>query len=68
MPTCIVDAAMGDKTEIMLEETESFLRHLLGQCFLLHFGLPQGMGPSVKMALHDLREVDRIVLKTTVHS
>ncbi len=67
MPTCIVDAAMGDKTEIMLEETESFLRHLLGQCFLLHFGLPQGMGPSVKMELHDLREVDRIVLKKTVH-
>ncbi len=75
MPTCIVSAAMGDSTEILLEETESFLRHLLGQCFLLHFGLPQGMGASVKMNLHDLlglgRELsmtERLVLKISAHT
>lgn len=71
MPTCIVNAPMGDSTEIMLEETESFLRHVLGQCFLLHFGLPQGMGASVKMNLHDLRRrpttANRLVLKQSAH-
>jgi len=71
MPTCIINAAMGDKTEILLEETESFLRHLLGQCFLLHFGLPQGMGPSVKMNLHDLNRslttTEGLVLKQSAH-
>jgi len=56
MTTCVVNASMGEKTEIMLEETESFLRHVLGQYYLLHFGLPQGMGASVKMRLHDLRD------------
>ncbi len=56
MATCIVNAPMGEKTEIMFEETESFLRHVLGQYFLLHFGLPQGLGASVKMRLHDLRD------------
>lgn len=56
MTTCVINAPMGKKDEIMFEETESFLRHVLGQYYLLQFGLPQGMGASVKMRLHDLRD------------
>lgn len=62
MPECVIRAGMGDKPEVIAEETESFLRHGLGQNFLLHFGLPQSMGPSIKMQLHDLTRLDR---KTT---
>jgi len=65
MPRCVIDAPMGDKGCVLIEETESFLRHLLGQCFLLHFGLPQGMGASIKMQVTDL---EKITLKLSAHA
>jgi hypothetical protein len=53
MPNGNVDVPMGDSFEIMLEETESYLRHGLGQRFLIHFGMPHGLGKSVKMKIAD---------------
>ncbi len=71
MPTCIVNAPMGDSSHILIEETESFLRHMLGQLFLLHFGLPQGIGPSVKMQVQDqsreARTAEALTLKISAH-
>ena len=68
MPECVVRAAMGDKPEIIAEETESFLRHGLGQNFLLHFGLPQSMGPSVKMQQRDLAKISSTVHRTVLRT
>lgn len=53
MPAGSVNVPMGDKHEIMLEETESYLRHGLGQRFLIEFGMPHGLGRSVKMQIAD---------------
>lgn len=53
MPCGSIDMPMGDSVPIMLEETESFLRHGLGQRFLIRFGMPHRLGKSVKMSIAD---------------
>ena len=68
MTKCVVDARMGDKVEVIAEETESFLRHGLGQSFLLHFGLPQSMGPSVKMQQRDLARIGQTARGTVLRA
>lgn len=68
MPTCIVNAAMGDKPDVIAEETESFLRHGLGQNFLLEFGLPQSMGSSMKMQQRDLAKIGSAVSQTVLRT
>ncbi len=70
MSRCVVDARMGDKPAVVEEETQAFLRHALSQCFLLHFGLPQGIGESLKIQRRNQTSdqiVKTLVLKTAHH-
>lgn len=53
MPAGSVNVPMGDKESVLFEETESFLRHGFGQRYLIEFGMPHGLGPSVKMQIAD---------------
>ena len=75
MPTCMVNAPMGDSPEVLVEETESFLRHAMSQNYLLRFGLPQGMGVAQKVQNRNERNlqgnpraIERLQLRLGVHA
>ena len=55
----ILNVPMSSDPSVLLEETESFLRHFMAQMVPIELGVPHDTGPSMTQGMNDLREGDK---------